>query len=126
MKKNQSGNNNTLHQYQQPSFYNPQTFPTPGQFQTPPPPFNNPPTYNGPQKPPHTYRGWVLAVFIIYFVFSWVAIVAEILALSGIPSRSDTSSPNAGALNGFAMILFIVVNIGIIILDGRSFFSLFG
>ena len=118
MKRKQSGNNNNPLQ-QQPSFYNQQTFPTPGQFQAPPPPFNNPPTYNGPQKPPHNFRGWVLAIFVICFAFSWVDIVVENMAINGLPSST-------GALSGFATILFIVVNIGIIILDGRSFFSLFG
>jgi hypothetical protein len=118
MKKDKPGNSNDPNQFQSPSFYNqPPSYP--------PHPIY-PPSNNGSVRPPHNYRGWVLAIFIICFVFSWVAIGAEILATSGLPSSSDTSSSSTGALGGFATIFFIVVNIGIIVLDGRSFFSLFG
>src|SRR3984893_2959136 len=130
MKKDKPGNNTDPNQFQLPSFYNQPTFSTSGQFQSQPPsyppPLSNPPPNNGSERPPHNYRGWVLALFVLCCTFSWIFIIIEIAVTSGLSSSSDTLSSSAGILGTSGIILLIALNAGILLLDARSFLSLFG
>src|SRR5258708_387099 len=99
--------------------------------QYPPPPYQPgpypPSAYNNPQ--PHSYRDITLAVLVIGYILSFIMVVVEIMVTSGMHATTDTTSSTSsgsGILGGTGAVLLIAVNIIIMVLDGRSFFSLFG
>jgi hypothetical protein len=90
--------------------------------QYPPPP---PPAYNNPQ--PHRYKGLTLAALINGYLLACVFFVLELMVTGGTNTTTDTTtSSGSGILGTTSVLLFLAVNISIMLLDGSSFFSLFG
>jgi len=75
---------------------------------------------------PHQYRGWVLAALVIGYIIVLMLMFIEIAVTSGIRASADTSSSSAGILSSFAALFLLVFHGFIIILDSRSFFTLYG
>jgi hypothetical protein len=104
----------------------------PGQFQPPPqytypppPPYVLPP--NRSLSSPHRYRGWMLFTLVMVYIIAMGFLFLEMIVQSGTPTdTTSSSSSGSGILGTSAVLLLLVLHGFIIILDGRSFFTLFG
>ncbi len=74
---------------------------------------------------PHRYRGWVLTILIIAFLAAIGFLCIEIAATTGTQSGSDTTT-SPGILGSTSTALLFIVYLFILVLDARSFFTLFG
>src|SRR5437016_3775321 len=109
----------------QPPNNNPRYPIQPGQFQPPASTGPQPPPYNRPQ--PHRYSAWMLTTLILTYIIAMGLLFLEIAVTGGTQSSADSSSTSgSGILGSAAVLLFLALHGFIIVLDGSSFFSLFG
>ncbi len=101
--------------------YNPRYYPPP-HGNLPPPPWPG-----QPQPQPHRYSGWLLAALVIGYCIAMVLVFIEIgITSSPDATAADASASNLGILSSIGSFLLLITNVVIMIVDGRSFFTLYG
>ncbi len=132
----------SLGPYQPPQRNNPwqRANPPPRQNNPQPPPsgYNLPPYYHpalppGPFRPPqypspqpYRYPGWLLAGLILGYLISMVFLFLNMTVTSSVSNSTAATSSSPGILSSCAMVLLLFVHGVILVIDGRSFFTLYG
>ncbi len=105
---------------------NPQPPYNPNYYQ---PPYGNlpPPVWPGqPQPQPHRYSGWLLAALVIGYLISITLAFIEAFVTNNLDATAETTSTSAGILGYIGAFLLVIIEVIIIVKDGRSFFTLYG